>query len=55
MANVGSDGCTQLQVGEWAEAERLVTEMRGLGLTPDKYTYNSLMNAYGNSVRRGRG
>lgn len=33
------------------EAERLVTEMRGQGLTPDKYTYSSLMSAYGNSVR----
>ncbi|CBJ32428.1 conserved unknown protein [Ectocarpus siliculosus] len=37
------------KVGEWAEAERLVTGMRGQGLAPDKYTYNSLIYAYGNS------
>eukprot|EP00904_Undaria_pinnatifida_P012907 jgi/Undpi1/8747/HiC_scaffold_25.g11209.m1 len=33
--------------GEWAEAERLVTEMRSRALKLDPYTYNSLMNAYG--------
>lgn len=50
-----SGGSCLSQVGEWEEAERLVTEMRGHGLTPDKYTYSSLMHAYGNSVRDERG
>ena len=39
------------QAGVWNEAERLVGEMRGLGLKPDRYTYNSVMNAYGVAVR----
>lgn len=43
------------QAGEWAEGERLMMEMRGQGLKPDYYTYNSLMNAYAVSVSSASG